>query len=183
MARYFAELKDNIVQRVIVADNQAWCEANLGGVWVETFMDTPGHNYAGIGYTYHADRTNFAAPQPYPSWLLNDACQWQAPIAQPDGMWVWDEATLSWLKPFNLTLDKATIIADGVDFATVTVRSAGDVAEIALDVRGETVTLPLVAGVGVLELTASAPTIAPHIVVKAVDQALFGTARITVEAI
>lgn len=182
MARYFAEIKSNIVQRVIVADSAAWCEVALGGEWVETYMDDPAKNYAGVGYIYHADKANFSIPQPYPSWLLNDACQWEAPIAQPEGVWVWDEATLSWLKPFLLTLDKATIVADGLDIATISVQSAADVASIDLDVRGETVALPLVDSMGTLELTASAPTIAPHIVVQAVDQTLFGTASVTVEA-
>ena len=42
-------------------------------------------NYAGIGYTYDADKDAFIEPQPYSSWTLNeDTCQWQAPVAYPD---------------------------------------------------------------------------------------------------
>jgi hypothetical protein len=180
---YFAELQSNIVQRVIVAPSADWCADALGGTWIETYMNDPDHNYAGIGHSCHADKANFAAPQPFASWLLDDACHWQAPIAQPSGQWQWDEAALSWRKPLTLTLDKATITADGVDVATVSVWTAADVVSIDLDVRGEVVKLALKDGAGTLELTASAPTIAPHIVVKAVDQVLFGTASVVVEAV
>jgi hypothetical protein len=38
---------------------------------VQTFIDTAGKNYAGIGYTYDAVNENFIAPQPYPSWTLD----------------------------------------------------------------------------------------------------------------
>jgi hypothetical protein len=178
VSRYFAELKSTLVQRVIVASSAAWCETALGGTWIETYMDDPSRNYAGIGYTYHVDKTNFAAPQPFASWLLDDACRWHAPIAQPAGMWQWNEAALAWRKPLTLTLDKATITADGADVATVSVWTAADVGSIDLDVRGEVVKLALTDGAGTLELTASAPTIAPHIVIRAVDQALFGAASV-----
>jgi hypothetical protein len=50
-------------------------------------------------------------------------------------------------------------------------------------VRGEVVKLALKVGAGTLELTASAPTIAPHVVIRAVDQALFGAASVTLEAV
>ena len=57
-------------------------------------------NYAGIGYTYDAVRDAFIAPQPYASWVLDEAtCRWEAPVPMPSagGPWVWDEATLSWI--------------------------------------------------------------------------------------
>ena len=57
-------------------------------------------NYAGIGYTYDTVRDAFIAPQPYPSWMLNEAtCRWEAPMPMPsEGMWMWDEATVSWVE-------------------------------------------------------------------------------------
>ena len=64
-------------------------------------------NYAGIGYTYDTNYTIgdflgvFYAPQPYPSWILNTSTfLWEAPIPMPTtgGPYVWDEATLSWIK-------------------------------------------------------------------------------------
>ena len=56
-------------------------------------------NYAGIGYSYDELRDAFIAPQPYPSWLLDEVtCQWQAPIARPtdDKMYAWDESAGAW---------------------------------------------------------------------------------------
>ena len=41
-------------------------------------------NYAGIGYIYDAGRDAFIAPQPYPSWTLNETtCQWESPVPYP----------------------------------------------------------------------------------------------------
>jgi len=57
-------------------------------------------NYAGIGYTYDENRDAFIAPQPYPSWLLDEqSCQWVAPIRYPQekGLWIWDESKGDWV--------------------------------------------------------------------------------------
>ena len=57
-------------------------------------------NYAGIGYTYDADRDAFIPPQPFVSWTINESsCLWEAPEAYPnDGqVYRWDEDTTSWL--------------------------------------------------------------------------------------
>ena len=105
---HFAKVVDGIVEQVIVADNKEWCESNLGGTWVQTSYNTHGginnrlggealnKNYAGIGYTW--DGTGFAAPQPFPSWILNsDTYLWESPIPKPtEGKWYWNESTLSW---------------------------------------------------------------------------------------
>lgn len=107
---HFAKVVDGIVEQVIVADTKEWCEANLGGTWVQTSYNTFGNkhkldgtplhkNYAGIGYSW--DGTGFAAPQPYPSWSLDlFSYLWQAPVAMPeDGKsYKWDEATTSWVE-------------------------------------------------------------------------------------
>jgi hypothetical protein len=107
---HFAEITDGVVQRVIVADTQDWCESNLGGTWVQTSYNTIGNvhtlggtplhkNYAGIGYTW--DGVGFAAPQPFASWSLNqDTYLWEAPTAMPtDGkIYNWDESTLTWVE-------------------------------------------------------------------------------------
>jgi hypothetical protein len=58
-------------------------------------------NYAGIGFTYDAQRDAFIAPKPFNSWVLNeDTCRWQAPTPEPiDGKnYIWDEASLSWVE-------------------------------------------------------------------------------------
>jgi hypothetical protein len=57
-------------------------------------------NYAGVGYKYDSQRDAFIAPQPFPSWVLNeDTCLWDAPVPMPtDGQpYKWDEATTSWV--------------------------------------------------------------------------------------
>jgi hypothetical protein len=107
---HFAEIIDGVVERVIVADTQEWCETNLGGTWVQTSYNTHGgvhtlggtplhKNYAGIGYTF--DGVGFAAPQPYPSWTLNATSYlWEAPVAMPeDGKaYNWNEDDLAWVE-------------------------------------------------------------------------------------
>jgi hypothetical protein len=53
--------------------------------------------YAGRGYTYDPIADVFVAPQPYPSWSLNANHDWQAPTPMPtEGLWSWNEETLSW---------------------------------------------------------------------------------------
>jgi hypothetical protein len=107
---HFAEVVDGVVERVIVADTKEWCEANLGGTWVQTSYNTHGNqhpegrplhkNYAGIGFTW--DGTGFASPKPYESWTLDtDTYLWNAPIPMPveEGkLFAWDEPTLSWVE-------------------------------------------------------------------------------------
>jgi hypothetical protein len=107
---HFAEIVDGVVERVIVADTKEWCEANLGGTWVQTSYNTQGgvhsqggtplhKNYAGVGYTW--DGTGFFAPQPYASWTLDEETYlWQAPVAMPtDGnLYTWNEETTSWVE-------------------------------------------------------------------------------------
>lgn len=105
---HFAEIgADNTVVRVIVADTKEWCEANLGGTWIQTSYNThagehpegrPLHkNYAGIGY--HWDGIGFFAPQPYPSWTKNpDTYLWEPPVPMPtDGkFYTWNEDSKTW---------------------------------------------------------------------------------------
>jgi len=58
-------------------------------------------NYAGIGFTYDADRDAFIPPHPYPSWVLDEAtCLWEAPVAYPDDgkMYAWDETITDWVE-------------------------------------------------------------------------------------
>jgi hypothetical protein len=97
---HFAEIniQTNEVLRVILAKSKLWCEYELDGTWFRTYYDTEGKNYAGIGWTYHADSDNFSPPKPYPSWTLDDTCTWQPPIPYPsdDKSYKWNEETQSW---------------------------------------------------------------------------------------
>ena len=58
-------------------------------------------NYAGIGYTYNAEKDAFIPPKFYDSWTLNNGtCVWDPPTPCPtDGKYYrWDEPTLSWIE-------------------------------------------------------------------------------------
>tara|TARA_R100001015_G_C4590670_1_gene146186 strand:- start:600 stop:977 length:378 start_codon:yes stop_codon:yes gene_type:complete len=58
-------------------------------------------NYAGLGYSYDATKDAFIAPQPYPSYILNETtCLWEPPIARPEPYQpnqYWDEDSQSWV--------------------------------------------------------------------------------------
>ena len=123
---HWAEVDErNFVLRVTVGDSESddqgyqWLVDNLGGSWVRTSYNTNGgihytdgepsedqtqafrFNYAGIGFTYDADRDAFIPPTPYPSWVLDEAtCLWVAPIDYPadGGLYVWDEETTDWIE-------------------------------------------------------------------------------------
>jgi hypothetical protein len=109
---HFAKVKDGIVTKVIVAeqeyiDNVVETEA---GTWVQTSYNTHGgvhslggtplrKNYAGIGFTYDANKDAFIPPKPFDSWTLNETtCLWEAPVAYPtDGQrYTWNETNQTW---------------------------------------------------------------------------------------
>lgn len=102
---HWAEIdKNNIVLRVLVGNNsepdegQAFMES-LGGTWVKTsYNGTIRKNFAGIGFHYDPVADHFYAPQPYPSWTLDENAQWQAPVPYPtDGlMYQWNEELADW---------------------------------------------------------------------------------------
>jgi len=57
-------------------------------------------NYAGIGYTYDANRDAFIPPKPFASWLLNEeTCLWESPVPYPDdgSVYTWNEDTTQWV--------------------------------------------------------------------------------------
>jgi len=121
---HFAKVKDGVVTKVIVAEQEFIDNYHDGepGVWVQTSYNTHGgvhyvpnqpdtpsedqskalrKNYAGINWIYDRSRDAFYEPQPYPSWTLNeDTCWWEAPVAYPsDGkLYDWDESSKSWVK-------------------------------------------------------------------------------------
>ena len=105
---HFAKVIDGVVTEVLVIEQDVIDTGAFGdpALWVRTSYNTHGgqhpegralrKNYAGIGYTYDAERDAFIAPQPFPSWTLNeDTCLWAAPVAMPDDgkVYYWDEAT------------------------------------------------------------------------------------------
>jgi hypothetical protein len=103
---HFAQIENGIVTQVIVTDNDypgegyEWLVDTFGGEWVQTsYNKNFRKNFAGIGFTYDAERDAFIAPQPYPSWTLDEeTCLWQAPVPMPETPSFWDEENLTWKK-------------------------------------------------------------------------------------
>ncbi len=115
---HFAKLDDNnVVLAVHVVNNDVitvdGVESEQAGIdfltslhghtlWKQTsYNGNIRKNYAGIGFTYDAGRDAFIAPQPYPSWTLNETtCQWECPVAYPtDGkMYAWFEPNQQWIE-------------------------------------------------------------------------------------
>ncbi len=65
-AKYFAQIDANNVVTHVAVVRRDFLEANpdrYPGVWVETFVDTPGKTYAGIGYIYDPATQDFTAPE------------------------------------------------------------------------------------------------------------------------
>ena len=54
--------------------------------------------YAGIGYSYDPVADVFIAPKPFPSWVLDNNHDWQPTTPKPEGLYSWDESTLSWIE-------------------------------------------------------------------------------------
>ena len=119
MAHFTKLDENNIVIEVIVVHNNELLDENgneseakgldflIGWSngytnWKQTsYNGTFRKNYAGVGYTYDSVRDAFIAPQPFPSWILDeDTCRWQAPVPRPDliGDYYWDEDTLAWIE-------------------------------------------------------------------------------------
>ena len=111
MAHYSFLDENNIVTEVIVGRNEDetvdgildW-EAYYGEFRGQTCVRTSYNgnirkNYAGIGFTYDADRDAFISPKPYDSWLLvEETAQWEAPVPYPDDglMYSWNEEIIDW---------------------------------------------------------------------------------------
>lgn len=95
---------------------EAELSARTGDVYKQTSYNTHGgvhslggtpfrKNYAGLGYTYDANRDAFIPPKPYASWVLNETtCLWNAPVAMPSDVgqgdppkrYTWNEETRTW---------------------------------------------------------------------------------------
>lgn len=123
---HFAKVRDGFVVDIIVAEPEFFetFVDSSPGQWIQTSYNTRGgvhcqpnsnepsadqskalrKNYAGIGYTYDAQRDAFIPPKPFASWVLNeDSCLWEAPTPMPDDgqKHSWDESTQSWILVTN----------------------------------------------------------------------------------
>lgn len=104
---HFAEIDGGglVLRVVVVPDSQESRGAEflaqdlrLGGIWVQcSYSGAIRKQFPGVGYRYDAAADMFVAPQPFPSWSLDAAHDWQPPVAKPAGLgWLWDEESLSW---------------------------------------------------------------------------------------
>lgn len=113
---HFARLdENNVVTEVCVVNNSVITHngveyedagiAFLAGItghamWRQTsYNGNIRKNYAAPGYTYDPAREAFIPPQPFPSWILDEAtCTWGAPVAYPTGggAYTWNEASVGW---------------------------------------------------------------------------------------
>jgi hypothetical protein len=107
---HYAYLDDNVVVAVVVGKDETEL---IDGLDTETYyaQGTPYNvkrtsyngkirkQYAGIGFTYNPVADVFIAPQPFPSWSLDDNYDWQAPKPRPEGdFWTWDEKVGDWVE-------------------------------------------------------------------------------------
>ena len=117
MAHYAELNENNEVIYVVYMDNEIITDENGNEVdqlgidhlhthhgadrrWVRTsYSGSCRGKYAGLGDTYREDLDAFIAPQPYPSWTLNETTgQWESPTPRPDdeNQYIWNENTQSW---------------------------------------------------------------------------------------
>lgn len=118
---HFAKVNNGIVEQVIVAEQeffQTFVDTSPG-TWIQTSYNTRGgvhydpatgqpsadqskalrKNYAGIGFSYDAQRDAFIPQKPFASWILDEqSCLWNAPVAYPTdgGRYIWNEANQTW---------------------------------------------------------------------------------------
>ena len=108
MAHYAFLDINNIVTKVITGidetelieglDTETWYGNYCGQVCKRTsYNNNIRKQYAGIGYTYDSNADVFIAPQPYPSWTLDNNFDWQPPTPKPEGDYYWDEDLKQWV--------------------------------------------------------------------------------------
>jgi hypothetical protein len=109
MAHYAFLDENNIVTEVITGRNE---DEVVDGIsdWEEWYGNFRGQRcvrtsynhrirkqFAGIGYYYDEDADVFVAPQPFPSWTLDENHDWQPPVPKPEGAAYWNEDAQEWV--------------------------------------------------------------------------------------
>jgi hypothetical protein len=115
----YAKIQNGIVTEIIVADALFINSGVVGNPshWIETSHDGGFRNvYAGIGYTYDAEKDIFIGPKPFPSWVLKESSvqtldtgsmeivttgvilDWAAPVDKPKDNFTynWNEELMAW---------------------------------------------------------------------------------------
>ena len=127
MAHYALINKDNnVVEKVITGVDEDVTQTDLDGTvvggsteaWEEFYENLPWHlglyckrtsrsgsirkQFAGIDWIYDAENDVFIAPQPFPSWTLDNNYEWQPstpapPDASITNQYKWSEEELAWV--------------------------------------------------------------------------------------
>ena len=107
---HFAEINEsNEVIRVLVVDNSQEhrgqeflaVDLKLGGTWIQTsYNNNFRKNFAAIGGTYDPIKDIFISEKLFPSWVLDENGDWQAPVSAPDDgkFYTWDEENTKWVE-------------------------------------------------------------------------------------
>ena len=117
MAHFAKVNSNNVVENVIVVSNDdcnnlEFPESELVGKDYLASLGLEGNylqssinnnfrlRFAQIGGMYIASADIFTVRKPYNSWVLDENHEWQAPTPKPllDGVWVWDESSLQWVR-------------------------------------------------------------------------------------
>jgi hypothetical protein len=108
---HFAQIKNGIVQQVIVAEQDFINMLPDSHNWIQTSYNTRGNvhllggtplrgNFAGVGFQYDTIHDVFYTQQPFLSWTLNtNTWIWEPPTPYPnDGkQYQWNETKQSWV--------------------------------------------------------------------------------------
>lgn len=103
---HFAKLDENNVVIFVTRGRQEddGKEAEISAQTGERYVQTSYNNrirkqFAGIGFTYDPVADVFIAPQPFPSWTLDENHDWQPPVPYPldDQVYFWDEENQQWV--------------------------------------------------------------------------------------
>jgi hypothetical protein len=106
---HYAKVVNGLVTQVIVAEAEFFDTFidSSPGEWIQTSYNTHGgqhpegrplrKNYAGVGFTYDKTLDAFIPAKPFASWILDEeTCLWNAPVARPEGDYIWNEDNQSW---------------------------------------------------------------------------------------
>jgi len=81
-----------------LSENTYWKQTSYNGSFRK--------NYAGVGFSYDANRDAFIPPKPFQSWVLNEeSCLWQAPVPYPtdvEKLYEWNEELVAWVEITNV---------------------------------------------------------------------------------
>lgn len=108
---HYAFLDENNVVTEVIPGRHEWEEVDGITDWEKAYGEIRNQvckrtsyngnirkQYAGIGYKYDAEADVFIAPQPFPSWSLDENFDWQPPKPRPlTGFPIWDEELGDWV--------------------------------------------------------------------------------------